>query len=169
MKSKATNIALIIALVCIWGTVIYKFIGNSSDDEDYYVPTSRLTSTIEKMPLPEESFQLDGSYRDPFLGKTYHKPTHKPTHKPSTSTTKKQALTPVPKVIKSPTDWSFLVYRGDFMNEKKQHVGILTIRNRDFLAKEGEEKDGVLVLKILKDSIQVNYQNEKHYIKKAKK
>lgn len=163
MKSKATNIALVIALICIWGTVIYKFIGGSSNEDAYYLPQSNSSAFVEQIQLVQENFVVDGNYRDPFLGRTYHAPRAK-------STTKKKSPKPViPQIIKPPPDWSFLVYRGDFINEKKQHVGIITIRNKDVLAKEGEEKEGVKILKILKDSIQVNYQNEKKYIHKAKK
>lgn len=163
MKSKATNIALIVALIGIWGTVIYKFIGGSSNEDTYYLPQTNHSTIVEQIQLVQENFVVNGNYRDPFLGRAYHAPKAK-------TTAKTKASKPVvPKIVKPPTDWSFLVYRGDFLNEKKQHVGILTIRNKDFLAKEGEEKDGVQIIKIRKDSIQVNYQNEKKYIHKAKK
>lgn len=165
MKGKPLNIILFITLFVIWGMIIFRFLSNGDMDDEIYLPeTNTITS---KIVLAEDDYIVDGNYRDPFLGRRSHSylAPNKPT--PVTSIQKKPKNLKPPLAI-VPTDWSFIVYRGEFKTKKHDGmVGLVEINKKDRIVKEGDILDQVTFKKIYKDSIQVTFKNETTYIYKA--
>ena len=147
--------------VIVWGLIIYKIISAVDNDEDiisrsHDSPSLALADTISL-----HEINLIANYRDPFLGKSIVK-----VNRPSISHNRQVNLTQVTSVV-APIMWPQISYVGIIENKKKKtKVAILRIDNTEFLLKEKEISNNVLIEKILGDSIQVVFNKERKIFKK---
>jgi hypothetical protein len=112
-------------------------------------------------------YALKLNYTDPFLKKEYASRVNPGTGRTSSlqikntsssTTTVKTAAVP-PKTIK---------YLGRIVNKKSKTkpVAILSIEGTEYMLKEGETREEVLLLKVLSDSIWIKSDNKKRYVRK---
>lgn len=167
MKSKTTTYALMTGVAFIWGVVFYKiFTGlNSEEDSSYVAPTKK---TVQKLDTKEEDrFVLLGSYRDPFLGLTSRPQSYMASYSDAQMTRPVKKKAPKPVIEEVKIDWNFIDYIGIVYNkDTKKKVGLLNISGKDYMVNEKDVIEGVTVLIKEKDSIQVEYQSVKKWIRR---
>lgn len=156
MKNKKVLFILIPATLTVWGIIIYKIVANMHPDDN--IVFSKPLSIVNNGEVTVDSFSINPTYRDPFLGKVQNQPVvleQQPIHK-----------TPSP-TIKVSTPWPALAYHGIIKNTKlKKEMVLLEINGQEHMMKLGESVDGVLLSKAFKDSVEVQFAKEKKIIHK---
>ena len=129
---------------------------------------------IPDLVVENDSFNLQLSYRDPFLGKlpavvlgyTGETVSVRRSVQKKTDSEKKSELVPIPvQVFKA--DVSFVNYIGLIKNQKTgKEVSLISIHGRDYFMLEGQTEKEVLLLKNMIDSIEIQYREDKFFIKR---
>lgn len=164
MKKKQINIALIIIVLALWGTVLYKYVnrffGNDEiinfNEQQFLIPIA----TIEK-----DTFELKTLARDPFLGKTLVK-------KESSTIIKKTIIRPVLKKIPEPIPtkpFPIVQYYGYIKSQdKNQKLILLKVNDQLKRVRLNDNIDGLIVKQIYKDSVKVSFGKIEKSISKLK-
>jgi type II secretory pathway component PulC len=161
MNSKWTKIFLIFAVLVVWGLIIFKIISHFNNQGNGEIIDNRAInlSTNQKT----DTFNLLLNYPDPFLYTLRIE--NNQSHSGS-----KSKLSSSPKVIKEPKPVlpiPVIKYFGLITNKKTQKlVAIINIAGKQYLAKQGETFNGVSVLKMFNDSILINYDQQRLWIRK---
>nr|WP_319570067.1 hypothetical protein [uncultured Draconibacterium sp.] len=141
-------------VLAIWSVIFFKvFWGNQGKEIDSnQLPESsqlRLKDTIVT-----NSYELDLSYNDPFLGKTLAKKTTENSSPQSSDNTLEETMI-LPNIT----------YNGYVKNEKSVSA-YLNIDGEIFIAEQNKKYADVKILKILPDSVLVHFKNKQEWIKK---
>jgi hypothetical protein len=155
-KNKNLLYILILGTLLIWGVILYKIMNVIGSEKDELNSEKNYIAMVDKNESLPDTFTILANYTDPFLGKL-----------PSTekkSTPLKVVELQKPIVI---TPWPAIVYLGVIKNQKsnKQFV-MVQINNQSNAMKLGEIIEGVTLLKVYKDSVEVKFNKEKKFIKK---
>src|SRR5690606_24999533 len=67
------------------------------------------------------------------------------------------------EAVPADIDWTFITYAGIISNGKRI-VGLATIHGREQLVREGQSVDGVRFVRIQKDQVRVEYNDQVHTI-----
>jgi hypothetical protein len=168
MKSKATNYILAAAMVIVWGLIIYRVVDALSDNDD--VPISALPLPNSKEPLNDyalvkDTGTLNLNYRDPFNDADLTKDTVQIPVKKLITTRKPANNVFNSSVSKPAINWGFIKYSGYIRNPKtKKLIALLNINGKSLMLSEGESAEQVKLLKNLKDSVKVTYNNRTKFI-----
>ena len=154
---------LLIVVFAVWGTIIYRVIAAySQSDEPEEVPEQTLRpkgAAVSYNYAPDTS-GLRLSYADPFGI----------TRRPDTAQRKlagaglvklSQAAT---TVLKPAFDWSFVRYSGFITQSGGKVISVLTVSGTTVMLTEGEAANGVKLLKNLRDSVKISYNNKIKFI-----
>lgn len=157
MKKKL-NIALLLLVFGLWGTVIYKYvsqyftksdINNSNRDE--------LISTDLKL-KEKDTFQISPLNRDPFLNKTFTPPVIRPI------VFRQHKLQVEPKKTVQPTiaiPFPIISYLGYIKSKEKQYeIALLKVNGKFLKLKINETKDNLKLVSISKDSIKIKFDKQ---------
>lgn len=163
MSKKYLNSILIVFLIVIWGSVIYKYFGKQSDKQltSEYVNSNHNYQYDYKM--VRDTFKLKLTNPNPFKAskKTLKTRTVKANNKP---TKKKQVKN---NVSKAKTTWPLITYHGFVKGDKKAtRLILLKINNRLYRKREKETIKGVSLIKAYNDSLLVSFNNSKKTIQK---
>lgn len=158
MKNKKLTYILGVAVLAVWGLIIYRVVAAAGNDNDD-MPVS--TAPIKKEPyndyaIPKDTTHLLLNYRDPFgLVKS------KDSIRISLAHSHKIAnIAPKPVF-----NWGFIKYSGYMRNPgSKKLVAILTINGRSVNMAEGETIDKVKLLRNMGDSIKVSCDGHTKFI-----
>jgi hypothetical protein len=165
MKNKTMTYGLMAVVFLIWGLVFYRvFAGLDSGEENSFIPTTpKLVQSVEEE--EENVLVLIANYRDPFLGGTSRAITNSSFNSDNNSV--RVVRKPEPKKEIIPIDWSFLDYVGIVLNKETQKkVGLLVISGKEYMVNEKEVINGVTILSKERDSIQVQFNGVKNWIKR---
>jgi hypothetical protein len=137
---------LLIAVIGIWGMIIYQIFKETNTD------TSTPTSTIQKKFIPQKIQQkkedtLDVNYRDPFLGKVSRK------------IVRKKATDP-----KQPIYFPVIIYNGSIIGNKKTAY-IISVQNQQKIIKIGQTFKDVTLVSANSNEIIIAYKKERKTIK----
>jgi hypothetical protein len=147
MNQKVLRYFLFAALAVVWGLIIYKII-NGSGHRDSAAPLLSVKGETSYH-SPQDSFILIANYSDPFLPDD--SVDSEEMDKTATAEIKKEAVTAKPKF-----DLNKILYRGMISNpETKKKVAIVSISGKDYMAKEKERIDEVLIRKITRENLTV--------------
>lgn len=164
MKKKQINIALIIIVLALWGTVLYKYVNRffSNDNEIVY---NQPEFSIPIAKINKDTFELQTLVRDPFLGITTIK-------KESNPIIKKTKIKPV---FEKNTDlvptkpFPIVQYFGYIKSQDKtQKLILLKVNNRIERVRLNDNIDGLIVKQIYKDSVTVSFNKIEKSISKTK-
>lgn len=161
LKNKKLLYVLLPLLVIIWGLIFYRIFSSlNSSDEKYKLQTSKNIFSSKDNAV-SDTFSIVNNYRDPFLGKTITADVNK------SVVVQRIKPAPIESVVKQPLEWPAIIYGGMIKNQKsnKQFV-LLQINGQANVMKQGDVKNGVELLVIFKDSIQVSFKKEIRIIKK---
>lgn len=159
---KAINIILIIVVLSLWGTVGYKYINRFFSNDEIAYNLSNDYNYNEISIIKKDTFILQPLTKDPFLNKVFSKPKIQTQISPSIPKTN---INPKPKeIIPFPSVQYFGYIKS---KDKKEELILVKINNRLERVRLNSNIDGVVVKKIYKDSIIVNFNNEvRSFIKK---
>ncbi|NHF58991.1 hypothetical protein FK220_006550 [Flavobacteriaceae bacterium TP-CH-4] len=147
MDRKKINTILIVAVVAIWGIVLYKFIASYLTDPDAgpiaEIPTKPAIAAIRK----KDTVTLNFPERDPFLGTVVTK------SKPKAPAVRK-SVTRKPKSPSKPVLWPKIEYLGFVKSSaSKGRLGLVRIDGRLHRVNAGTEVNGLRIRKISKDAL----------------
>jgi hypothetical protein len=161
VKSKVMVYLLICAVAMVWGIILHK-VFFKHEEESFSVelrPKAPLVA-YNRYETKPDTFNLVLSYRDPFL--------NKPAQKDNVNDVKeKTAFVPVtwagtsPKVV-----WPEIKYNGRIVNPRsKKAVAIMSVDGAERMIEEGQTFGGVKLVKNRPDSILIQWNGLKKYIK----
>lgn len=158
MKNKKLTYVLILAVLVVWGLIVYRVVSGLRSDSDN-LPVA--TAPIKKEPyndysIPKDTTRLLLNYRDPFgLAK------QKDTSKTLPGHDRKVAGT----VLKPVFNWGFIKYFGYMRNPgSKKLVAIFNINGKNVNMAEGETIDKVKLIKNMGDSVKVSCDGKTKFI-----
>jgi len=160
MKKKVTTYLLGIAVVAIWGMIIFRVIQafSGNDTPQFQNNVSIKKEAFNDYTVPKDTAHLNLNYRDPFSDKkidTVIASTHK-------------AITQINPIINRPkpqVNWSGIRYIG-FVGKigSKKWIAMMSINGREAMMTEGETTDQVKLIKNMRDSVKVSYQGATKFI-----
>jgi type II secretory pathway component PulC len=168
---KKINIALILLVLVLWGTVLYKYVTHFFNND---IPTLTQNPAVAFIPekMIKDTFALQSLNVDPFLKKELE-PTLNRSISINTSSTsisvfkkpKKAVVKPV--VVKIETPLPEIKYFGFIKSqEKKDELILVKVNTTLFKTRLNENCNGVWIKKIYRDSIEINFEKRKVIIRK---
>jgi len=146
---------LIPVTLIVWGLIIYRIVAGLKTENEV-MPTYSPSSLANKQ-VVADTFSINPSYRDPFLGKVMERKRE--------GTEVKTEVKPAapPQVLQ----WPAIIYGGTIRNAKlNKEMIMIQINGQEYTMKKGETVNGVQVIAAFNDSIQVSFSKEKKYIHK---
>jgi hypothetical protein len=161
VNNKNVKYILIVAVVAVWATIIYRIVGHLSSGASS--PRPPVAVSQNQLVMVSDTFTLNADYPDPFLeeadttaGDTILN------GKPAQARSAGDQLLPP---MESPT--SIIQLTGIIGNpQKKSRVAIIDLRGKEYLVREKEKIEGFYVEKITKNSIHILYKGEPYTIVK---
>jgi hypothetical protein len=163
MKNKKLMYILIPLTLFVWGIIIYKIFDatKGENDDNRSQPVIRATKeAYNYFELPKDTAKLLLNYNDPFASSLSPDTTKKSN---TGATIIKFKSKPD---IKSAFNWNFIKYSGYVQNPgSKSLIGIVKINGKIIMLSEGETSSGVKLIKNLKDSIKISFDDKATFIK----
>ena len=160
MNKKTLNIILVVLMAVIWGLVGSRLFLNANATTTNASNTIIQPTTTYKA-LAKDTFQLEYLERDPFLGNV-----GKYNISPS-NTANKKSVKGANKKGSVAIKWPAVSYFGLVKKaSNKQPLALLKVNNKTQYVKAKDVIEEIKILKITRDSIALQFQNEKKYIKK---
>lgn len=163
MTKKHINIVLILLVVFLWGTVLYKYVSRFFGDEEIVYDQPGFSLPIAK--IEKDTFQLLPLERDPFLGKIIVKDKNQHIRKESLH------KSTVKKVVEPKINMPFPIvqYFGYIKSkDKSQKLILLKVNNRLKKVRLNDEVNGLVIKQIYKDSVVVLFNKVEKSIFKVK-
>ena len=145
MKNKKSIYILLPVVLFIWGMVIYRFF--SYENPEISEAANYNTINLKPSePVVPDTFSIDVSYRDPFLGKNY--------------LPARQAGAIKKKTQKGPELlWPQVLYKGLVTDKKdKRKVFMVVINGHTYLLNEKDTEQGITIKRGNRHAITVSYQ-----------
>ncbi|MXV50403.1 hypothetical protein GS399_05410 [Pedobacter sp. HMF7647] len=164
MKKKQLTYLLLLAVLGIWGIIIYRLIFSGQDE---LLPVPGVGPGVQAAFLSDKDFVSDTArlwlnYPDPFTGETGAIADKSV----STVVPEKQVMLQAPVVRKPVVSWPMMSYNGFVVRQAShQLIALLTISGQEKLLAEGERFAGVEIVRNFKDSLKVRYAGETKYVK----
>lgn len=163
MKNKKLLYVLIPAVLLVWGIIIYKIVAPASLEENTTGLQNIQFASNSTTEILSDTFSINPNYRDPFLSKEVKKSIP--------SENKVSNVVAAPAVIKKITEpsikWPALIYSGLIKNQKSnKQLVLISINGQSSSIKIGEVINGIELMKVFKDSIEVKFGNEKKFVVK---
>lgn len=143
MKKKYNTYILGFVVLAVWGIVGYKIFSSPLElsDNSFRVVGNSDVKVLEKTVI--ENFEIDGKYRDPFLG-----------------VAKRKVKKIIKKVEKPKVNFPRIQYTG-VISGPKESTFIIKINNSQYFYKVNDSKKGVRLLNANREQIEVEYKDEK--------
>jgi len=162
MNNKYVKYFLIIAVVAVWATIIYRVAGGLSSGTQAIplpIPVSR-----NELKLNSDTFALNADYPDPFLPDADSAAADTiSTRKisPALSAANAGAAGSASHVPTSESVAGIIQLGGIIMNpQRRSRIAIITLRGKEHLVREKEKVEDVYIKSISKDKIRILYKGE---------
>lgn len=163
MTKKHINIILILAVISLWGTVLYKYVNRFFGDEVIVYNQPEFSLPIAK--IEKDTFQLLPLERDPFLGKIIVQKENQPIRN---KTLNKFSVKKVEEPILN-KPYPIVQYFGYIKSQdKSQKLILLKVNNRLERVRLNDNIDGLEIKEINKDSVVVSFNKIQKSIHKIK-
>jgi hypothetical protein len=163
MKNKKFTYLLLVCVAGLWGLIFYRvFNSMASEDMPIVAESSKKQAYFKMVNHTQDQVDLKLAHRNPFSNVTVA------LEEPIITTTAMQAVVrpPVKMNVKIPVKWSAIQYMGYIDNPmNKKRLAMLTLDGKEFMLTEGQQLNGIKLIKYAEDSIKLQYQNETRYIK----
>ena len=163
--------ALLVASALVWGWVFVK-IFNVIFKEESKTVTLLKKKIVSNSFEAKDTFELLANYKDPFLKRKsnsvvrdYSYNNSAPTQNSSTVRKNRE----IKKIVKEEKviDWSFIKYKGRITRKSTGKIlSLININGGDYSLEDGKEIQLVTLIKSHPDSIQVEFDGVKKYIKR---
>lgn len=153
MKGKTKTYLLLVAVLTIWGIIGFKIVSTLNPDAPEANQQEDMVAFIPKTNIAADTFSIQPSERDPFLGTLLVK--KQEINKPTTSTPKEDFV------------WMPLVYHGTVSKQdSKEKICVISIDGQQHIMKIGQAMNGVKLLKVTNTEIIVGYKGARKTIRK---
>lgn len=160
MKNKKLIYVLLPAVLVIWGIIFYR-IFNAAGGDDNISSFSDTGAREAQVSSYADTFSIIGDYRDPFMGKLAIAERPKPVMRTQPRAKEEKPQPPV-KIA-----WPSIGYSGMIKNQKSAvQLAMMQVNGQSYTLKAGQSAEGVQLVKIFRDSVEVIFQNEKRTIRK---
>lgn len=154
-KNKKHIYILIASVVGLWGIIFFRIYATIDNKKQAIVQVGpKKVAYFKMVNHMNDKVNLVTDYRDPFSIEQFTAPI--------------ETVVNVNKVmpIKPPINWPVIVYAGYLNNiSNQQKMVIVRMNDKEFMLAEGQNLNGIKLLKHAGDSIQIQYQQESKYIK----
>ena len=160
MSKKKINIVLIIVVLGLWGTVVYRSLNH------YFLPNQDQNAVEQRgnsfnyQQIKKDTFELSPLHRDPFLSKQMAPATPIVYTKPSAPIVKKTAAVkapPQPTVVY----WPEINYYGYIKSSQKiSELILIKINNKLYKTRKNDIVEGIKIKTVFKDSIEMQLNKE---------
>lgn len=169
MKNKTITYVLLLFVLIIWGTIVYKvFFYSEPTEEIYNIDNVNANKTLTDIP---DTFSLSLNYVDPFL-KESRQSSYSKKENNTVGTSKKKSNNHPSSTNRNVTTnpstgivWPKIKYEGMIKNNTNV-TAIVSINGSSYFLKNGEKAQDILIQSITNDSIAVSYQKNIKIIKK---
>ncbi|RTY91798.1 hypothetical protein [Flavobacterium sp. GT3R68] len=162
MKKKI-NIALILVVLGLWGTVGYKTINQYFFSKEVLTGAVPSNSNLLSNLVHKDTFLLENVARDPFLNKQSHTGFVPKKYYPKVSIVKPTKPVIKPKVI---INWPSITYHGYIKSkDKNAELVLVKINSKLYKLRKKDQVEGVTLQKVYTDSIELDFNKEKKVIK----
>ena len=164
MKNKKLIYILLPLVIIVWGLIVYRifFEGKTKPENISSVAKPLIKESSKK---EKSTYKLIANYRDPFLSNIKQNVVSledKKEEKNVTSSNLRRRRTTV-----SRTRWPEILYGGFIESDKDKKITILlSIKNRDYLAQQGDTVEHIFIKTFYADSLVVAYNDEEKTLKK---
>ena len=164
MSKKRINIALLILVLALWGTVGYKSMNQYFFPKEIALNDVQSNSTFNFSQIKKDTFNLEPIQKDPFLNKN--------NFNLNQNTVVKKVYVQ-PKVINKPPvqpksiiNWPSVSYYGYIKSkDKTEELILVKIDNELHKLRKNAAIDGLIIKKVFNDSIEVLFNKEKRVIR----
>ena len=156
---KTINSILILAVLGLWGTVIYKAAHQYLFPNESVVKSSVSGAGLSMQYKSKDTFKIQDLTRDPFLNRSVGV-------RPAPSFRQKRVIkNSVVKPKPVPLKWPKVAYYGYIVSgEKKNELFLIKVDGKLYKIRNKESAGGVAISKIYKDSIAVVFNKESKVI-----
>ena len=159
MKNKRALYVLLPLMIVIWGIIFYRIFSYVNKETINSIGNNDIKAAMIDSSSVVDTFSIVAKYRDPFLQTAY-------VNERKTMLTKPPAK-PIEKVEAPPVIWPSIHYGGMVKNQQSNKAfALVRINEKDNLMKPGDELQGVKLMNMSKDSIEVIYQQQKKTVLK---
>jgi len=158
MKNKKLTYVLGLAVLVVWGMIIYRIFAavSANDDDSTTTAIAPVKEAFNDFSIPKDTTHLMLNYRDPF-GLVAQKDTARFIAR----RTNVRTVTPTAKTM----DWSFIRYSGYMLNPAtKKLIALMSINGQNITLAEGQTKNQVKLIKNLRDSIKISFDGKTKFI-----
>lgn len=153
MKNKTKTYILLSLVLAIWGIIGYKIVATVNPDTNAPVQDNFNVAFNPKTNTEIDTFSVKTANRDPFLG---------------TLLVKKTPIKKTKKVTVKKNEWVPVVYNGIVSNKNTTNkVYVVSINNKQYLMKLGQEFNGIKLIKGNNTEITVSYKGERKTVLKT--
>ena len=154
MKQKKTTYLLGVAVLIIWGIIVFRVI-NASEDGAVFISSTKSTSNpaLNDYAVKIDTAKLELNYRDPF----------KTSQLPDTLRNNAPIRPTITMALKKKVeiDWSFIRYSGYVANLGQRKVfSLIIVRGKSFMLAEGERFEDIKLIKNMRDSIKISFNHQ---------
>lgn len=180
MKKKSLTYILVLAALGIWIYVFY-FIFSAVSGNDTALTIRSSKRTVDTTVITQEKYTLLLNYSDPFLKNRQTAYVERTISSGTSSSSGPQSgKITVQKMDQKKIDLAkaneaailfckTVSFAGSIRNNAtNKNIAILTIEDKEYMMSAGESINGVTLLKIVSDSVEIKCLNRKMYIKKGK-
>jgi len=164
MSKKKINIALIIVVLALWGTVAYKAVSQYFFPKELLAVNDGQTNVrLNFSQIKKDVFQIENIQSVPFLNKREEPLTQNVVVRDIISPPKinKPVIVPKPAV-----QWPAVYYYGYIKSkDKTEELILVKINNQLHKLRKNDQVDGLVIKKVYSDSIEVYFNKEKKIIK----
>jgi len=158
MKNKKLTYVLGLAVLVVWGMIIYRIFNavSANDDDNTVAVINPIKEAYNDFSIPKDTTHLLLNYRDPF-GLMKQKDTAR-------FIAKRTNARMVPTGTKT-MDWGFIHYSGYMLNPAtRKLIALVTINGQNTTLFEGQTRYEVKLIKNLRDSIKVTFEGKTKFI-----
>ncbi len=166
MKNKKLTYILFPIVIIIWGLVIYRIFFEGRTKPENITPVVKPVIKTDAKE-EQEAYRLIANYRDPFLNEIKTSVIEIKQEENKEEVNQRSSNLRRRRTSVSRIRWPEIKYGGFIEDGQNQKFTILlNIKNRDYLAHEGDTVDQIFIKEFHKDSIILVYNNEEKTLTK---
>jgi hypothetical protein len=166
---KKINIALILVVLALWGTVAYRTIHNCFFSKKIIVESESVTNEMNLSQVNKDTFLLEKIQRDPFLNTETQSPVAVLNTIAQNSVVVRKPTTnkPIPKP-KEVIIWPEIAYYG-YIKDGNGQIALIKVNAKLYRLKKYQQVESLIIKTIYNDSIELELNKEKRIISLNKK
>ena len=164
MSKKKINIALILVVLGLWGTVAYKAISQYFFSNEIAYNGTQNQADFNFSKIEKDTFNLETIGRDPFLNKSTAPVIKDADPKPALP---KRPVNTQPRIVKpkAVVSWPEVHYYGYIKSrERKEELILVKIQSKLYKLRKNDQIDGLFIKKVYNDSVEVYFNKEKRIV-----